>query len=287
MGFAANPVRTWEAGRRVPTVLQVLHLARVVGVTPETSFAKFHPPTAPDALDHETLTQWMVAQQGGTSINQLAERSGLSRFAVSRALRGTTEIRLPQFLAVVHAMTDRVDDLIAAFVPIEEVPALEELHKWRKTQRELAFVEPWSEAITRLLETKPYQRRKHQEGWIAAKLGIPLEIEKRCVERMLAAGIVSWRDERLSLNKTATIYTGQRPEDVAKIKAHWMNVAKERMAAPREGDRFAYNIMSLSEEDYQKVQGILEDTYRQIRSVVAASKNEGVAALLQLHCMRW
>ncbi len=288
MGFRGNPVRTWEAGTRFPTHLQTMQLAQVSDIDPVACFAQFHPPTALTTKpSKDSLAQWMSAQRGSTSIRNLSGFSGMSRFSVSRTLKGETVPRLPEFLALVHAMTARVDDLLSTFVDIESIPSLVELNRRRVAQRNLTLNEPWTEAILRLLEIDSIGDKPYVPGILAEALGIETEVEELCVERMVIAGVVSRCGDRLEINPGVTVYTGHEPSRVRVLKKHWAKVAMARIESPKPGDRFAYNLMTLSEADYERVQRVLEDSYREVRSIVAASDKDEVAALVQFQCLRF
>ena len=57
-------------------------------------------------------------------MSDVAQKSELSRYSVSRFLTGQSQPRLPQFLRLVEALTQRSDELVDAWVGINNVPAL-------------------------------------------------------------------------------------------------------------------------------------------------------------------
>jgi len=66
------------------------------------------------------------------------------------------------------------------------------------------------------------------------------------------------------------------------LKRHWSHVATERLQTPREADFFAYNLISVSRADLERIREKLSSTFREIRSLVAASQPEEAAALINL-----
>jgi hypothetical protein len=66
------------------------------------------------------------------------------------------------------------------------------------------------------------------------------------------------------------------------LKRHWSQVAADRLQSPREGDFFAYNLISVSNADLVRIREKLTATFREIRSLVAASQPEESAALINL-----
>ena len=123
---------------------------------------------------------WLRAISAPGTINELASKSGLSRFAISRWLSGQRQPRLPDFFRLVDAATGRLPDLIAELVPITEVPAVAKRYAMAQAARRIAFDEPWTEAILRVLETPAYAAlRAHRPGVLAERLGISREQEAR------------------------------------------------------------------------------------------------------------
>ena len=68
-----------------------------------------------------------------------------------------------------------------------------------------------------------------------------------------------------------------------RVKRHWCEVASARLSAPGDNELFAYNVVSVSRADLQVINDKLRMTFRDIRSIVAASKPEQVAAVINLH----
>ena len=77
--------------------------------------------------------------------------------------------------------------------------------------------------------------------------------------------------------------TGGGAEALHRLKRHWCQVASDRLSAPGEDELFAYNVISVSRADLTLIR--LRMTFRDIRSIVAASKPEQVAAVINLHLM--
>ena len=69
--------------------------------------------------------------------------------------------------------------------------------------------------------------------------------------------------------------------------AHWSDVALNRFESRKESDMFAYNVLSVSHRDLTRIRELLRSTYREIRSIVAASEPAEVAALINLQLVSW
>jgi hypothetical protein len=105
-------------------------------------------------------------------------------------------------LRCVDAITGRVPDLVAALVPIDQVPSLSARYRSMRAARRLAFDAPWTEGVLRVLEIQDYRALpEHEDGFIARRLGIPVKIEHECLTRLESAGVIRkenglWRQER-------------------------------------------------------------------------------------------
>jgi transcriptional regulator with XRE-family HTH domain len=270
-----------------------MRTAALVGVDPVQSLRRFHPGAAPalgpeEGLDDSRIARWLTALRGSIPIVELARRAGRSRYSVTRWLSGKTRPRLPEFLELVDAITGRADDLVAELAGGEVVQSLAELHKQRLAAKELAFLEPWTEAITRIFETEAYRSlKRHEPGFVSSRLGIDLQTENRCIQSMLAAGLIRDESGRFVPGRSVSIDTGTSPDRVLGLKKHWVRSALARMEAPRNEDLFAYNAMSLSKKDLEAVRLLLQQTYREIRAIVGTTEAEETAALVQMQLIHW
>lgn len=154
--------------------------------------------------------------------------------------------------------------------------------------KRLAFDAPWTEAILRILETKDYlELPGHDTGWIGRALGIqPSEVE-RCLELLLHANVVVSEGTRYVQSRPLSVDTQGGKRALHTLKTHWAVVASERARVPHPGDLFAYNLVSVSEEDLGRIRGMLRSTYREIRALVAASEPSERVALLNLQLLSW
>lgn len=288
LGYRSKPAADWEAGRRSPRAAEVFRACELVRVDVASAVASFSSGNHALALsDPMQLAVWLDELRGSTSILELAKRAGLPRFSVSRYLRGESEPRFPQFLALFDAITSRVTDLVAGLVDIREVPSLAEEHERRESSRLLAYRVPWTAAVERVLETDAYaQLGCHVRGWIAEYLDISLEEEERSLEALAEAGVVSF-DGRLYRGEAHTVDTRRSREQSLAIKGHWNRVASARLARGDDDDLFAYNLVSVSSQDLERIDGILRAAFREIRGLVGESEPLEEVALVQVQLSRW
>lgn len=271
LGYRGNPVADWEAGRRFPTAEEALRACERVGIDVPAAFHRFHPVAAPALADG--LAAWTSAVRGATPFTEIGERIDRSRFAVARWLTGEARPRLPDWFRLVDALTGRLSDLVAALVPIAEIPALAPQHAAREASRRLAFEEPWTEAVLRVIETGT-----SDPGGVAVRLGIPEADAARCLARLVDAGVV--RDGRVA--GALTVDTRAYPA----LREHWARVALARLAAGTT-DLFSYNVVSVSRADLARMEELHRAYFREIRAIVAASEPSEVAALVNVQLVRF
>ena len=211
-----------------------------------------------------------------------------SRFAVARWLAGQAQPRLPDFLALVEAITGRVADLVALLAPIDAIPALAARHAALEAGRRLAREQPWAGAVVAVLDTLPYRTLPaHPDGAIAALLGMSLDAERTCLADLQAGGVIEREGERYVLRRPLVIDTGGEPEVIRRGRAHWLDVAKARTATPRPDDAFAYNVFSVRSEDLERIRELYRSFFREVRQIVAASEPTDTVALLGIQLIDW
>lgn len=290
LGYKGNPITDWETGRRYPSAAQMLHVCRRVGVDVDGAFNSFHASSA-DSLgagDDAGVAAWLDTLRGSTSLVELSRRTGASRYAVGRWIHGDARPRLPDFLSLVDAITGRVPDLVAALVPIEAVPALAERYHAFEAARRLAFEEPWTALILRVLETEAYQALPvHEPGWIARRLQLDPTVEARCLDRLVAVGVLSLSRGRYQSASPLSVDTRSNRAALNALKSHWLTVADTRLQDPGDGDLFFYNLISLSHADCDRIRDLQRAYFRELRAIVAASEPCETVALINLQLIEW
>jgi transcriptional regulator with XRE-family HTH domain len=288
--YRSNVACDWEAGRRIPTAAEALRACARVGIDVVAAFRTFQPACAstirgPRAYQPD---RWLTELLGSTSISQLAERSGYSRYAVARWLQGKARPRLHDFLALVEAITGRASDLVDALVSIEAVEELRLVHARRTAHRRVAFDAPWSEAVLRVMETTGYRDTQAKAGYIARRLGLSRAEAQRVLAQLEAAGaVVRVGDDYLDVAPMSVDMSGASAEDLRLLKSHWTNVSLKRVSEPRSADWLGYNVVSTSAADLERIREILRRSFREIRALAAASEPTEAVALLNLQLVTW
>lgn len=286
LGYATNAVYTWEAGAAWPTAARFFAFAKTVGIAPERVLREFFRVVPPRlARAPLTSTQGVAALlaelKGNTRIAALAREAGLSRFALARWLAGKGEPKLPEFLRFVEFSSLRLLDLLDALVDPEKLTTVRADYQRLRAARSIGYEYPISQAVLRTLETVDYARRGHEPGYIAAALGISLELEQQCLAKLKQAGQIVWRGGRFRPKTAVLVDFRKDPQASQQLKAYWAALAAEHTKVRRPG-LFAYNIFAVSRADLARLEALQRDCLQEMRTIVAASEPSEVVALFNL-----
>jgi transcriptional regulator with XRE-family HTH domain len=277
LGYRSNVVRTWEAGRRFPTASRFFWICGRLGVAPNQALRAFYaaPPTWLPALDltcADGVAQLLRDLRGKAKLAEIAARAGCSRFSLSRWLSGDTEPRLPDLLRLIEVISLRGLDFVASFVDPRSLPSAARRFDELETARRVAVELPWSHAVLRALELQDYlSLPRHQAGFIAAKLGIAVDEEQRCLSLLSRSGQIHKRRGLWRVKHVLTVDTRSAPGAGKHLLWWWAQVGADRLKAGREG-RFSYNLFSISERDLERLRELQLAYFRELRSIVAQSE---------------
>ena len=136
--------------------------------------------------------------------------------------------------------------------------------------------------MLRALEIDAYRRLPaHAPGWIAARLGLPPEVESACVQALEEAEAIRWTGTHYVLGAPLVVDTRRSPDGGRELQAHWARVGLERLERGVPG-LFAYNVMSVSSATLEALQQLHRDHYARVRALVAASDGEERVAVLNV-----
>ncbi len=289
LGYASNVAYAWEAGRRFPTAAETMRAAALSGVDIDAAWERFYstPPAWLRRIDPTSARgiAWILGDlRGRTPVADVARRSGLSRFALSRWLNGQTEPRLPQFFLLFDSLSLRLLDLLAAMVRIEDLPCASQAWKQVEAQRRAAFELPWTQAVLRVLEIEAYQRlAAHDDGWVAQRLSITEAEVLRCLQALSGAGQIAMSDRLWRPTAVVAVDTRGTPEDGRRMKSFWAQQGLQHLRDGASG-LYSYNVFGISAADLQRLRKLHLAYFRQVRAIVAESTpTQRVAAInLQL-----
>ncbi len=288
LGFRTNVVYTWECGRSEPTALQLFHLAAATRRSPREALASFcreRPAWLPKReLDREAVAAFLEQERRGIPLVEIAEQTGVNRFSMARYLKCKADIKLPDLLRVLDYCTNRLPDFVALWADPAQVPSLAERWTELELARRAAYERPWSNAVLHCLELEDYQRSpKHQEGQIAAYLGISTQEERACLELLERSDQITWTGTHWRGNESRAVSLSADRAAARAQAAWWVRVAAERAATHR--GMFAYNLCCVSGADLQRIAELQRECLRQIRGVIANSTPGERVALVNVQVM--
>lgn len=279
--YRSNVVYLWESGRRWPTASSFFWLAHRTGTDVVAALDGFLPEREMSAEPWtiDGAAEVMRALQGQRSAAELSRELGRSRHAVARWLRGETEPRLPELLAMVALCTTGLLDFIALFVDPATMASTRE--DWRKLAAARALVreQPWAPAVLLALELDDYKATgSHTQGWLTRRLSLPEGVEARCLELLEQAGQIRRAGALWQVVTVQSVDT-RTPGRKQDLKRWWGQVGMDRIG---EADGIvSWNLFTISEADFERIQQLQRQHYRAVRAIVAAS--EGSERLVLTH----
>jgi transcriptional regulator with XRE-family HTH domain len=286
LGYSTNVLYSWEHGRSSPTATQLLEMAERCGHDTRTLLRSFYvkaPPwlnTMKAFPSRAGVAAFIRNQRGDTAVGDLAQAVGVSRFVISRWLRGSGEPKLPEFLSVIHHLTSRLGEWVGLFVDLDELPSLRLEWKRQEAARRAAARLPWTQAVLRAMELEAYQAlHRHEPGWFAERLGISARDEQRCLSLLASSQQITLQSELWGPAPAGATNLRKDPSEAVEQRAFWTRVAADR--ANRAKGMFAYNVCALSERDLDRLKALQRTFLQQARSIIASSHPVQRVALVQ------
>ncbi len=287
LGFSTNVLYAWESGRSYPTAAEFMRLAERCRIPARRALSRFYVKapiwlTTMNAVPSAAaMAAFLRDQRGRTPIVDLAAATGISRFALSRWLKGTSEPRLPDFLHLLQQSTQRLGDWVALFTNPAELPSISRHWLGQQAARRAAYELPWTQPVLRALELEDYRAlSRHEPGWVARRLGISEEIERQALETLALSGQISMKARRWCLEDSSPVDLRVEPEAAARQREFWASVAAERVKMAK--GMFAYNICGVSERDLSRLKELQRDFLQQARTIIAQSSPVERVALIQV-----
>jgi transcriptional regulator with XRE-family HTH domain len=273
LGHRSNVFYAWESGRRFPSASELFRLAhkRRADVAAALAAIGVRDPDRVDVRTPAGIAALLADVRRDVRINDIAARTGESRFMVSRWLRGLSEPRLPELFVLLEALTLRLVELLAALVGPDAIPAV--AREWRglDARRRIAFTHPWSQAILRVIETEQYKKSKPRSGSIAKRLGIDPAIERACLEALLAAGLVRAHGAHYRAEPTVMDSSAGSEADRLALKQHWLDVGRARLGAGDPG-LFSWSVFAVSQKDFEEMRALHVRYMHALRGLIDASQ---------------
>lgn len=201
----------------------------------------------------------------------MAAQLNVDRNTLARWLKGETEPRLPDFLKVLDAGTQRLFDLVSLLADPAALGSTRDAFADLKLQRKLAYDLPWSHALLRALELSKYRKQaRHDIVVLARSVGLSVRRAERFLKELENAGQVVWTGTHFANARILTVDTRTDPRGNAKLKRHWARVSLRRLengSAPPEAF-FSYNLFAVDEGTFQKIRQLHAEYFERVRNLV-------------------
>ena len=279
--YGSNVVYQWESGRRKPSASAFFWLAHRVGADLEGALGALGQRLSPAAGEPWTLPGLsaligQISQRHSPAA--LAAGLGTTRHRVGRWLRGEGEPPLPDLLRLVELCTARSLDLLERLVAPSALPSAADALARRQAARCRVHDEPWSAAVQLALELDRYRALgAHQDGWIAAQLGLPVETERACLAALVEAGDVVQQGGLYQPVEIPRINLAGQP-DPLRLRRFW---AAEAMARARADGtcKGGWNLFTLAQADVPRVAKLQREYFVALRGLVEQSQGADVIML--------
>ncbi len=288
LGYTSNVLYTWERGRRAPVASAFFRLAARVGVDLNEGFQRFlsdRGANAPDVRRTPGVAELVRALMEEWPIVELAASIGADRTTVARWVNGSTEPKLPELLRIIETTTQRLLDFVSLFVDPESLPSTRAAYRDLRAQRRLAYELPWSHGVLRALELEQYRKLpRHAPGFVAARLGISLDEERRYLAELAKAGQIRLRRGRWEVRRVLTVDTRPSEADNRRLKLHFAEAAVERLrdgSAPASA-RFSFNLFAIDTASLEKIRRLHVEHYQRIRELISACTSPDQVVLMNL-----
>ena len=281
LGYRSNIAYPWESGRRYPNASEAMRAIERSGRDVSEGLVTFYGARPPwldevDPTSGDGIVRLLDDLRGSRTVTELAASAGVNRHALGRWLSGRTQPRLPDFLRVLEAASVRLPDFLASFVDPLALPSLAPVWEQIEARRQGAAEHPWTQALLRVVELEAYREHgEHDDAWVAQRLGVAPEVVGEGFAYLERSG-QAVREHGQFVGNTRAVDTRRSPEVGRKLKAHWTDVAAERIRGGSPG-QFSYNVFSVSEEDLERIRALHLAYFHALRSIVAESeRNERV-----------
>jgi transcriptional regulator with XRE-family HTH domain len=292
LGRSSNVAHAWERGLRRPRASDFFKLARLRRIDVERVLAHFVGDASSfvggAGFNAQTTGRWLLALARGRSQLELGRALGRDRNTVARWLSGATEPRLPELLHWVELTTHRALDFAGAFADPQALESVRAMFDDLQAQRRVAYELPWAHAVLRVLELAAYTSQPtHVPGFIAARIGISLELEEECLSALAKARQIRRRRGKWTLARVLAVDTRDDPEGNLRLKRHWAQVGLERIAgrALPQGSQYSYNLFAISDEGLEQIREAHLQYFERLRTIVAECKHPTRLALANLQLL--
>jgi transcriptional regulator with XRE-family HTH domain len=226
LGFTFNQLHKWEAGSTAIKWREFAALCAATGRDLKGALAVLGyrgDADAPLALvEHLTL---------GAPPARIAADYGVDARLVSRWLRAIQEPKVAEILRLIDGFRGVLPTFLGALLPntaLRQLPA--NLHYDREVAA--AYADPLVSYVPYCFGLEEYKNLKtHREGFVAARLGISLAEERRCIKALVASGTLVQDGAKFVVTRDQHVDFAGDLKGFDRLAAFWFERAIARLKA--------------------------------------------------------
>lgn len=287
LGYRSNVVFAWENGHDEPNARTFFRLVQKTGdgVLPQRYPGQGA--CTPDLTSKQGMANYLQSLGKGWKITDLSRALGRDRSAVSRFMRGQTEINLGDLLHVVEVTTPALFEFLGLFADPVELPSARKEYQRLLSARKAAMDMPWSGAVLPMTDLREYQcLPAHLPGWFASRLGVTAEEEQRGLDHLVRSGQLERCGGRYRRPRDLPADPATDPAIARRLASFWLTRAATHALQP-EGEGFSFHAFGVSHKELAAIERLQAEYFQKLQNIVEQSEGtEAVAvatmALLQL-----
>lgn len=270
LGVTFNKIYRWESGTSHVMWPDFVDLCRVLKIPLDQylqdSFSFKQP---------GKNTAGLVQHFAGYSTQKdIAEKIEISRYTLSRWLKGVSAPTLEQMFALMDYATPDFLRFLEFLTDGEILPSVSEEMRLYHAQVKHYFAYPWMSVLLSALETKGYAKDPTDE-YLAQKTKIPLSEIKKAIPDLAESGVIKWNGKKwvCDMHRIAVKSTLQ---DRLKMFRYVYGTTYNSIAyAPgNENIRLAYKIFSLNKKAYPLLLQRFSEFFNDLGKIIDAHQED-------------
>ena len=249
LGLTFNKVYRWESGTDHLMWPDFVKLGKVFKINIEGIVKEvftFH--------DDPKKSHLLVKHFAGTTTQvELAKILGISRYTLSRWLKGTSHPQLEQMFALMDFVSPEFLRFLEAITKGVVLQSTQERILQNRSQSGFYSDYPWLSTLLSAIETTSY-RSHPSDKTLAKKTKLPLEDVQKALDDFSKAGIIEWNGKHWE-TKLNRIFLKASPDDILKIAKYVFSTTFQSIEHSKGNKemRLSWKIFSLNKNAYGKI----------------------------------
>lgn len=278
LGYRSNVVFAWENGHDEPNARTFFRLVQKTGDGTLPGSYPGQVGCTPDLTSKSGIASYLQGLGKDWKVSELSRALGRDRYAISRFMKGQTDIKLGDLLHFVDVTTDSIFEFLALFADPAKLPSARESHQQTLLARRRAREMPWAPALVAMTDLRDYQCLvAHVPGWFAARLGISLEEEERCLEQLSQSGQLEQCGGLYRRVRGSSLVAPTDHESRAHIASFWLQLASERVHRPSGASSAAHTLaahtLAVSRKKWEAIRAHQEESLLKLQSILGEGED--------------